>query len=72
MREGLYTFHVSYGDISLLERVTLGRGEGVSKCAGVGESTRVLQMLLLPIRDNRWLITRETADIVGIRIDGHI
>ena len=33
--------------------------------AGVGESRRVLQMLL-PIRDNRCLITRPTADILDI------
>ena len=62
LRESPLTFDPQLWQALHLERVTVGGWRGCSSMSG--ESSRVLQMPLLPIRDNRYLITGQTADIL--------
>ena len=64
LRESPLTF-----DLQLWQALHSREGDGRRRMEGVfehvgGESSRVLQMPLLPIRDNRCLITGQTADIL--------
>ena len=64
LRESPLTF-----DLQLWQALHSREGDGRKRMVGVfehvgGESSRVLQMPLLPIRDNRCLITGQTADIL--------